>query len=314
MEVKKMFNEYKISLATSLKDNKALAGEELQSFINDFKATADNEEIRKSFAASLAVPILKAVAPQSSVRDIFMVDELPAGSLAEYPIDLDDIEVATVMPRLGAVPQNLVVGDSLIVPTFEVANSVEWKLAFVRDARFNIVERALEKLAESFVRAEEKAGWDTIRGAKDTTNTIAIGSETGLTRKLFNKMITDMRAIGACEPNVIYVSPKRASQIRDWGASDIDDTTRRELFVKGGMGSIYGVEIRELRSLGDNEVFMFDTTKLGVMPIRTKMTSYDKPDSINRLRAGVLAWEEIGFAVIDKRAMRVCDTLPGLPA
>lgn len=300
-----MLNEYKISLAFDYKENKALASEELNTFIENFKATADDEELRKSFAASLAVPILKTVAPQSSVRDIFMVDDLPNGSLAEYPIDLDDIETAVVMPRLGAVPQNLVVGDSLIVPTFEVSNSVEWKLAFVRDARFNIVERALEKLAQSFIRAEEKAGWDTIRGAIDTTNTITT-SETYLSRKLFNQIITDMRAQGAAEPDVIYVSPRLASDIRDWGANDVDYVTQRELFTKGQMASIYGVRIVELRSLADNEIFMFDTSRLGVMPVRSKMQTFDDPTAIKKLRAGVGAWEEIGFSVIDKRAMRYC--------
>jgi hypothetical protein len=113
-----------------------------------------------------------------------------------------------------------------------------------------------------------------------------------------------MRAEGASEPDVIYVSPRLASDIRDWGQTELDETTRREVFKAGGMGSIYGVRIVELRSLANNEVFMFDTSKLGVMPIRSKMTTFDKPDSINRLRAGVLAFEEIGFAVIDKRAIR----------
>lgn len=294
--------EYRISLAHNLKENKSLAGEELTQFVADFKATETDEKVRSAFAASLSVPILKAVAPQTSVRDIFMVDELPAGSLAEYPIDLDDIETAVVMPRLGAAPQNLVTGDSLIVPTFEVSNSVEWKLSFVRDGRFNIVERALEKLAESFVRAEEKAGWDTIRGAIDATNTLT-HTETSLSKKLFNALITEMRAVGAFEPKVIYVSPRRASDIRNWADTDIDPVTRREIFKAGGMGSIFNVEIRELRSIKDNEVFMFDPTNLGVMPIRQRMTTADDPTAIKKFRAGVLAFEEIGFAVIDKRAM-----------
>jgi hypothetical protein len=297
-----MLNEFKISLAYNVKENKALAGEELTQFVNDFKATAESEEVRKAFAASLSIPVLKAIAPQTSVRDIFMVDELPAGSLAEYPIDMDDIETAVVMPRVGAIPQNIVVGDSLIVPTFEVANSVEWKLTFVRDARYNIVERALEKLAESFIRAEEKAGWDTIRGAIQASNTLTT-TETTLSKKLFNQLITEMRAVTGYNPNVVYVSPRRASNIRDWAPTTIDPVTQREIFVAGGMGSIFNVEIRELRTLTDAEVFLFDTSKLGVMPIRTRMTTFDKPDAINRLRAGVLAYEEIGFAVIDKKAM-----------
>lgn len=301
-----MFNEYKISLAHNLKEDKALAGEELNSFITDFKNTEHDEEVRKSFAASLSIPVLKSIAPQTSVREIFMVDELPNGALAEYPIDLDDIETAVVMPRVGAVPQNIVVGDSLIVPTFEVSNSVEWKLTFVRDGRFNIVERALEKLAESFVRAEEKAGWDTIKGAIESTNT-HVTTETSLTKGLFNEMITEMRQVTGYTPNVIYVSPRRASDIRMWADTEIDPVTRREVFKAGGMGSIWNVEIKELRSVADTDVFLFDTTRLGVMPIRSKMQTFDKPDAINRLRAGVIAFEEIGFSVIDKKAMLFAD-------
>lgn len=294
--------DYKISLAHNYKENQALAGEQLASFVADFKNTAEDAEVRKAFAASLSVPVLKNIAPQTSVRDIFMVDQLPAGALAEYPIDLNDIETAVVMPRIGAVPQNIVVGDSLIVPTFEVSNSVEWKLTFVRDGRFNIVERALEKLAESFVKAEEKAGWDTIRGAIDASNTLTT-TETTLSKKLFNQLITEMRQVTGYAPNVVYVSPRRASNIRDWASTTIDPVTQREIFVAGGIGSVFNVEIRELRTLNDNEVFMFDTSKLGVMPVRSAMQTFDKPDAINRLRAGVIAFEEIGFAVIDKKAL-----------
>lgn len=294
---------YKISLAYNNEENKVLAGQELASFIEDFKATAEDVEIRKSFASSLSLPILKTIAPQSSVRDIFYVDELPAGSLAEYPVDLNDIETAVVMPRLGAVPQNLVVGDSVIVPTFEVSNSVEWKLTFVRDGRFNIVERALEKLAESFIRAEELSGWATIRGAIYAGNTIA-SAQTTLTKTVFNDMITEMRAVYGYEPSDVYVSPRCAKEIRNWADTQIDPVTRREIFQAGGLNQIWNVRLHELRTgLGDKEIFLFDTSKFGVMPVRTNITSFDKPDAINRLRAGVIAYEEIGFGVLDKKAM-----------
>lgn len=295
-------NEFKISLAHNYKDNVSLAGAELNTFIADFKATADSEELRQAFAASLSIPVLKTIAPQTSVRDIFMVDELPAGALAEYPVDLNDLETAVVMPRIGAVPQNLVVGDSLIVPTFEVSNSVEWKLTFVRDGRYNIVERALEKLSQSFIRAEEKSGWDTIRGAIQASNTL-VTTETALTKKLFNQLTTEMKQVSGYLPTIVYVSPRRASDIRSWTTTQIDFLTQREIFQAGGIGSVFNIEIRELRTLSDNEVFLFDTTRLGVMPVRQRMTTFDDPTAIRRLRAGVIAFEEIGFAVIDKKAM-----------
>jgi hypothetical protein len=293
--------DYKISLAHDYVSDQKLNKEALDKFIAEFKATATDQNLREAFAASLSVPVLKNIPPQTSVRDIFAVDVLPAGALAEYPIDLNDIETAIVMPRLGAVPSNIVVGDSLIVPTFEVANSVEWKLSFVRDGRFNIVERALEKLAQSFVRMEEASGWAVIRGSIDSTNTVTT-AETSLTKNAFNDLITYMSKTGYI-PTDIYVSPNRAKDIRTWTYTTLDPWTQKEIFQAGGLNQIWNVQLHELRTLADSEVYLFDTSKYGVMPIRTELTTYDDPTVIRRLRAGVLSWEEIGFAAIDKKAV-----------
>jgi hypothetical protein len=293
--------DFKISLAKDYTNDQNLNAEQLKEFVAEFKATADNEQLRQAFAASLSIPVLKNIPPQTSVRNIFAVDVIPNGALAEYPIDLNDIETAIVMPRLGAVPQNLVVGDSLIVPTFEVANSVEWKLSFVRDGRFNIVERALEKLAQSFIRAEEASGWAVIRASIDSTNTVTT-TETSLTKNAFNDLITYMSKTGYT-PTDIYVSPNRAKDIRTWTYTTLDPITQREIFQAGGLNQIWNVQLHELRTLADNEVYLFDTTRYGVMPIRQELTTYDDPTAIRRLRNGVLAWEEIGFACIDKKAV-----------
>lgn len=297
-----MENKFNISLAYNYAESRKLTEVEVQEFVKEFKATAENADLRKAFAEKLSVPVLKSIEPQSSVRNIFMVDNVPAGALPEYPVDMSDIEDAVVMPRFGAVPQNIVVGDILTVPTFEIANSVEWKLSFARDGRYNIVERALEKLAASFVRAEEKAGWDTIRGSIDASNTL-VTTETYLSKTLFNDLITEMRAVNGYDPNVVYVSPRRAKDIRNWANTEIDPVTQREIFKAGGMGNIWNVEIRELRTLLDDEIFLFDTSKLGVMPVRTSLQTFDDPTAIKKLRAGVGAWEEVGFAVIDKKAV-----------
>jgi hypothetical protein len=295
--------DFKISLA---KDYTAeiptkLSAEQVKDFVAEFKATADNEKLRQAFAASLSIPVLKNIPPQTSVRNIFAVDVIPAGALAEYPIDLNDTETAIVMPRLGAVPQNLVVGDSLIVPTFEVANSVEWKISFVRDGRFNIVERALEKLAQSFIRAEEAAGWAVIRNSVSAANTVSTAS-TSLDKNAFNDLITFMSKTGYT-PTDIYVSPNRAKDIRTWTYTTLDPWTQKEIFQAGGLNQIWNVALHELRTLSDHEIYLFDTTRYGVMPVRQELTTYDDPTSIRRLRNGVLAWEEIGFACIDTKAI-----------
>jgi hypothetical protein len=301
MEVKKIM-DFKISLAQDVTTGEKLDATQASQFLADFKASADNADLREAFAASLSIPILKSIPVQSSVRNIFQVDVLPAGSLPEYPIDLNDIETAVVMPRLGAVPYNMVVGDSIIIPTYEVANSVEWKLSFVRDGRFNIVERALERLAESFVKLEEEDGWKVIRASVDSNNTITAAAADGLTKDAFNDLITYMTATGIT-PTDIYVSPNRAKDIRTWTYTTLDPVTQREIFQAGGLNSIWNVQLHELRSLSDAEVYIFDTTRFGIMPIRTELTTYDDPTAIRRLKQGVLAWTEYGFAAIDKRGV-----------
>jgi hypothetical protein len=305
MEVNIEMNEqYNVSLAYDYNAGQTLKDTELAQFITNFKATATDEKLREAFAASLAIPVLRAIPPQTSVRNIFAVDNIPAGALAEYPIDMQNIRDAIVMPHLGAIPQNLVVGDSLIVPTFEVANSVEWKLTFVRDGRYNIVERALTKLAEAFVRQEEQAGWDVIKASCDGTNTITLGgSVLTLDKNVFNDFITDMTKTGYV-PTDIYVSPNRAKDIRNWTYTQLDPWTQKEIFQAGGLSSIWNVRLNELRTLGDKEVYIFDTSRFGVMPIRASMTTFDDPTAIKRLRAGVMAWQEIGFSAIDKSAVR----------
>lgn len=294
--------EYKISLAKDVATDAPLSADQLAQFREGFKATASDEAFRQAFAASLSIPVLKNIPPQTSVRNIFAVDVIPAGALAEYPIDLNDIDTAIVMPRLGAVPHNLVTGDSLIVPTFEVADSVEWKISFVRDGRFNIVERALEKLAQAFIRAEETSGWAVIRSSCDGTNTIASPSAGVLDKNAFNQFITFMSKTGYV-PTDIYVSPNRAADIRNWTYTTLDPITQREIFQAGGLNQIWNVALHELRTLADNEAYLFDTSRYGVMPVRQELTTYDDPTSIRRLRHGVLAWEEIGFACIDKKAV-----------
>jgi hypothetical protein len=294
-------NDFKISLAHDIETGQKLEKEVYDKFLADFKASADNDELRQAFAASLSIPILKNIPPQTSVRNIFAVDVIPNGALAEYPIDLNDIETAIILPRIGAVPMNTVVGDSLIVPTFEVANSVDWKLSFVRDGRFNIVERALEKLAQAFIRLEEGEGWRMVRAACDGTNTIGTPAAS-LTKDAFNDFITYMSKTGYT-PTDIYVSPNRAKDIRTWTYTTLDPWTQREIFQAGGLNQIWNVALHELRTLSDGEAYLFDTGRFGVMPIRSELQTYDDPTLIRRLRAGVVAWQEFGFAVLDKKAV-----------
>lgn len=268
------------------------------------KATAENEEARQAFAASLSLPIGQPVKEESSVREIFAVHELEPGQLPIYPKHFGQVD-AIVLPRIGETPQNLIVGDEVTVPTFEVSNSAEWKISFARDGRFDVVQNAIDQVKESIVRIEENEGWEVLKAACSSDNDNVIETSDGtLGKSHLNSIITKMRGYGY-NPTTVYLNPDRAADIREWGETELDPNTRREIFVGGGLGNIWNVDIRELRDLGDEEVYLVDTNRVGVMPIRQSLTTYDLTDSamLRRLRHGFMAWEEIGFMVADSKAI-----------
>lgn len=273
-----------------------------------FVSSADNEEARQAFAASFSIPVGERVQPISTVRNIFSVRPIPAGQLAIFPKRFGQID-AWMIPRLGEIPQNVVVGDDVMVSTFKIAGAVEWDIDYARDGRWDIVEGAKQEFADSIVRQEETEGWRLIAAAVTTGNTVTMSGETTLTKRLFNSMITKMKA-RRYNPSVIYVSPTRAGDIRDWATvtatgnfGSIDPVTQREIFVNGNLGSIFGVNIVELDTLADTDVYLFDTTRLGVMPIRGELVTYDDPVAPRRMRNGIFGWLEEGFCVMDEDAI-----------
>jgi HK97 family phage major capsid protein len=90
----------------------------------------------------------------------------------------------------------------------------------------------------------------------------------------------------------------------NWDNTKLDDTTRREIWQAGGLAQLWGARVHVLRKhIGDNEVYGFDTNRMGIMPIRENLKTFDDPVAIREFSVGILAKEEIGFAVVDPRAI-----------
>lgn len=266
-----------------------------------FKSTANDEGARRALAASFSLPLLKSVDEQSIVRRLFAVDVLPPGAPATYPMDFPDIE-AWVMPGRGQVPQNIISGAELNIPTFEIATSAEWKMQYARDGRFNVAERAMLKVRDAIVREEENAGWATIKAAVLQDHDVE-PEDNYLSKSALNELFKTMQSNRGYNVDVICVNAVRAGDIRGWGWKDIDDTTRREVFKNAGMGSIWGAQIVIVDRLGNDEVYGIDTDKMGIMPIREEIQTFDDPSSVAKLRVKVVAFEEVGFAVVDPKAI-----------
>lgn len=271
--------------------------------VEKFKETAASVEARQAHAAAVGEMIKEILPEESTVRSIFTVEVLPPGTAPIYTPDIAEFK-AYVLPKMGEVPLTLVGLEEITIPTFEVTSDVSYKIRDARNGRINVAERAMQRLKDSIVALEEEAGWSVIRAACDADRTV--GDGTGdLTKELINAAIIKMRENREFQPLVLFVNAKRAGDIRLWDNTVIDPQTQRQILVSGELGAIWQVEIREYYKLGNDEAYLIDTRpgKLGYMPIANDLQTFDDPTAIKKYRIGIIAYEEVGFGVIDNRAV-----------
>jgi len=172
-----------------------------------------------------------------------------------------------VLPGLGYMAQNFIegIGEEVFVPTFAINASADWKVTYARDSRIDIPQRSAARVAKDLANYEEECGWRIIMPAATSSfsGKGLLGSRpapiyeinpasTGagyLSKELINKMMVGFKRIGRVLTD-LYVSPEDAADIREWTDTDIDPTTRREIFQASGMGSIWNVTLHEVQHLG----------------------------------------------------------------
>ena len=239
--------------------------------------TAEGMEAYKAFAQALTVPILQEIRDASIMRQLYAVEQLPAGAQAVYPV-ADDFEIPVfVLPGLGYIAQNFIegVGEEVYVPTFAISVSADWKVTYARDSRIDIPERAARNAARAIADYEEDSGWRVIVPAVTTdftgqgllgarnapVNQIPAGAtgEKFLSKELINMMIVGMKRTRRSLTD-LYISPEDAADIREWTDTQVDPTTRREIFQAAGMGNIWNVNMHEVFQLGASGRFNINST------------------------------------------------------
>lgn len=231
------------------------------------KAAAEGNEVAKQeVAAAIEVPILQEVKDSSEARQLFAVEVLQPGAQAAYPV-ADDFETPVfILPKLGYVPQNLIEmpGEEVYVPTFVISTSCDWSLRAARDGRINIAQRAMRNAARTIIDYEEACAWRTVVPAATSSFPgrgqlkprpapiveIDGGNAAGfLSKELINQMQVRMQRNRRTLTDV-YVSPEDMADIKEWGESQVDDLTRREIFVSGGLSGVFGVKFHSIHQLG----------------------------------------------------------------
>ena len=245
--------------------------------------------------------------------------------------------VAYTLPNHGYIPERHVEGDYVMVPTYDIGASIDYLLKYARDARWDVVGRAMEALEGSFVKKMNDDGWHTLLAAGVDRNIVVYDSDASasqFTKRLVSLMKTVMRRNGGGNSTSanrgmltdLFVSPEAMEDIRNWGIDQIDEITRREIYTAadGSLNRVFGVNLHDLDELGVGQEYQaFFTTSLAasmpgsdtevvvgldmrkrdsfIMPIRQEVQIFEDDTLHRQKRAGFYGWAELGFAVLDNR-------------
>lgn len=274
-----------------------------------FKATAENPVRRSEFAQSRAEVILPLIDAQSTIRAIFRPEQLPPSAEARYDIPFDDVDCVWMMPQIGGIPQIQLEGTEISVSTFGVDAAVQYQMDIAKQGRFDVATRATQLLKNKIIEQEELAGWSLIHAHAAVIGEAQQITETGLNISAFNKVMTAGDVLRRSITDM-YVSPARYGDLRNWvQANEYSQKMKDDAFSSAGMSNIWGITIHKVYNpalVPNDKAYAFgqrDGFTYGVMPIRETLQTYDNPIAVLEWKIGIMARENLGFAVIDDKAL-----------
>lgn len=301
---------------------------------------------QQAIAAALTEPLRQGVLYGDIISDIFVSEVFDPNARVEYPIDFyrpDNASefTAFAIPNQGRIPERHVEGDYVHVPTYAIGAGIDMLIKYAREARWDVVSRAVEVLQNGFLKKMNDDGWHVLlaagydRGLVVSDTNAAAGEFTK--RLISNTKIVMRRNAGGNSTSLnrgklthLFVSPEAIEDIRNWGVDQIDETTRRELYVtnEGSFPRIFDTTLVSLDELGDNQEYQdyYETvTAAGaansglasasdvelvigldlskndsfVMPVREDLEVHEDETLHRQRRLGFYAWAEVGFAVLN---------------
>lgn len=296
-------------------------------------------------AKALQEPLREGLFAGDIITDIFPVIKFEPGVPTEFQLDpivpgtQKDFYAYTI-PKHGYVPQRHVEGDYVMVPTYDIGNSIDWLLKFSEYARWDVVGRCMRVFEAGFVKKANDDGWHTLLAAALDRNILVFDNDAGsgqFTKRLLSVMKVIMRRNGggnSATPNRakltdVYLSPEGIEDMRNWGVDIVDEFTRREIFTAddGSFMRVFSVNLHDLDELGEQQEYQnFYTNTLGGQLASGDLElivglDLDKNDSFvsptyrpgiqmfedfqlhRQQRHGVYGWRNLGYAVLDNRRL-----------
>lgn len=296
-------------------------------------------------AKAFELPLREGILVGDIAGGIYERIPMAPGTSTEFPLDLlspgsEDEHIAYTNPGHGRIPERAVESDYVMIPTYSIVNSVDMLLRYVREARWDVVNRAVRVMEAGFVKKMNDDGWHTLLAAGVDRNLLVFDADASagqFTKRLISLMKTVMRrnaggnskSVNRGQLTDLFLSPEGVEDIRNWGVDQADETTRREIYVSADGGSamtrIFGINLHALDELGESQEYQnYFTDNLSgtlgpssdvelcvgldlaakdsfVMPVKQEVTIFEDEQLHRQQRMGWYGHAEIGYGVLDSR-------------
>lgn len=261
----------------------------------------------------------------------------------EIPLDLlapgtEGQFTAYTNPGHGYIPQKSVESDYVRITTYGLASAIDILLKYARNGDWDVAGRAVRVMENGFVKKMNDDGWHTLLAAAADRNILVYDADAAsgqITKRLFSLMKSVMRRNGGGNSVTsrgrltdLFLSIEGVEDIRNWGIDQLDDVSRREIYVAADGGApltrIYGVTLHDLFELGDGQEYQdyfisdlaaslsgtdtelvvgldLSSNDSFVMPITRPLEVFSDEALHRHQRMGWYATMEAGFGVLDGR-------------
>jgi hypothetical protein len=273
---------------------------EIEQMRQNFGVAMEQPQGRGRIAQTMIEPFKKGRDYVGIVRQVMYVHHVPQGAQMEY--DLDPQFSAVVIAPRGAVPYEEVHKDRIRLDPFIIAVYPKVHATDVPVSRFDILNRSQQKAQHKMAELEDSKGFAAFHYASLTasdknplTTNAGGGYPAGLCRGMLADAFSYPEAYDAPVANVIMHSAQYRD-LREWTTQQWDPVTNRALIKTGYVGDMWGAQFRvsKMQTVGTVNV-LADPQFLGVISIRTDLSSMDAPDHVN-LQFGWVLYEYLGMA------------------
>ena len=248
---------------------------------------------RQRLAASMISPLRQRRDYTSCARKAFYVEQLPDGAMPVY--DKDPEVTAYMVAEQGENILSVAKSQRIHVPLFEIASNPQIPLTEIRQRRFDLVDRALDKAKAEIQAGEDTRVFATIDAtAADATNP---NKDIAVTGNLTSGAIID--AFGNIEQHdlrvsTIFMNAKDFADLRRFDRDTLDPITQGELLHTGYMANLYGAKIIVSRIVPVGTVYICAEPEFfGRIAVRTELTVLSADDPVGR-KIGFSVFEQIG--------------------